>query len=445
MFSVISNVVLNSNFTIPGVIPSVDVVSAVLDVVNRPVEYLLEVMKLANALLPSLPARRSEESAAIWNFNSASGNVAPIVMSAAQKQAEENRIVSDAARFALLEKKPELMVSYLNILVPVFIGVFGATAMPSVRRKAVECVCQGLWYASGGLVDGSIRDGEENVELCVKGIAKFVSDVLSSRRDAFPPSSGESVKNDTERREAVVIVTGGILLCEILLRDCDADKVVLFSREGVFSELDLIAADVVASGCWVEDLQKVAAMKIDEKEKSKEVVVAAPVADEESTDEIDDLNEIKNLLKKAEQFGFSADGGVASSSATTGGGASADASRALLSRMGQALERLSNRGGSGGESRRPTGNNVLALSGESYNEIDLLKWVLFHAEEISARALNLGDFEGGDESDGVLKGVEGIAKELGRGGEDEIGMLKQLAGVIVGSGGVGLTGYIFGN
>ncbi|KNC98468.1 uncharacterized protein SPPG_06169 [Spizellomyces punctatus DAOM BR117] len=280
-------------------------------VVNRPVEQVLEVLNLALAVVPSLPRDGMWNTTIIKdetlvegqpNSDSPTKRIGSIFSRGRSRSPEKNstsrdpmdidqresgsvkdvsspaaRTSSDSAesamtesptqnkkpalderdarRLELLRRQPEAMQKYASQLLPIMIEVFGATVNANLRRKVVECVAKGIWY---------LDQPEFLAHALAKNqvFGKFVSELLSLREIAFRKSVP-----DKERKEALVLVAGGVQIALVVMNRCGEKFKAWFAREGTMEELVKIVA--------MNDLEKEK-----EVEKKDESPVQSPVRTE---------------------------------------------------------------------------------------------------------------------------------------------------------------------
>ncbi|TPX66631.1 hypothetical protein SpCBS45565_g04341 [Spizellomyces sp. 'palustris'] len=255
-------------------------------VVNRPVEQVLEVLNLALAVVPSLPrdgmwnttiikdetfvegqptsdsptkkigsifsrgrSRSPEKSStsrdpmdidqrdsrSVKDASSpavrTSSDSAESAMTESPTQNKKPALDErDARRLELLRRQPEAMQRYASQLLPIMIEVFGATVNANLRRKVVECVAKGIWYLDQ-------PDFLAHALAKNQVFGKFISELLSLREIAFRKSVP-----DKERKEALVLVAGGVQIALVVMNRCGEKFKAWFAREGTMEELVKIVA-----------------------------------------------------------------------------------------------------------------------------------------------------------------------------------------------------------
>ncbi|KAJ3161978.1 Ubiquitin fusion degradation protein 4 [Geranomyces michiganensis] len=245
-------------------------------VVTRSPEQVLEVVKLASAVLPTLP------TTGIWHIPSRKSPPTRKASSAAEKgEASDDKLRDDSSSFEptstevlvadgeeqtlaspsqqsplkasptsrstaskeevassagerhldLLKAHPEAVRTYSTLLLPIFIEVFGVTVNANLRRAVVECVAKGIWY---------IDDAEFLTRALAKNrvFGKFVPELLGLREIALKPVAGL----DKERREALVLVTAGVQIAFVVMDRCGERFKTWFAREGAMEEMRKIVA-----------------------------------------------------------------------------------------------------------------------------------------------------------------------------------------------------------
>ncbi|KAJ3090034.1 Ubiquitin fusion degradation protein 4 [Quaeritorhiza haematococci] len=247
---------------------------------------------------PSISPKKLDSS------SSSSSTTISKISTAADKLAKAQS-ERDQKRFALLKSQPNVLHHYCEHLVPILIEVFGATVNTHVRRRVVECVAKAVWYADAdGEKDEDHHNALAKALMKTHTFGKFVSELVGQRSIAFQvvsrvtttSAAGGSVEkedasqdaaepaassatsdgpdsalsntsatsttkktsgtneggpvtaavSDRERREALVLVTGGILIANVVMSKCGPQFRRWFAREGVLSEIAKIVEDVEA-------------------------------------------------------------------------------------------------------------------------------------------------------------------------------------------------------
>ncbi|TPX62066.1 hypothetical protein PhCBS80983_g00610 [Powellomyces hirtus] len=243
-------------------------------VVSRPPHQVLEVVKLASAILPSLPAdgiwqisapassstapkdkhstaseSKSKSSEEVPRDNT--GPLEPMDVSAEEDHsdspvsASSHSTVGDIAlkhsseakpegpskaerHLELLKAHPEAVRSYSTLLLPIFLEVFGVTVNALLRRTVVECVAKGIWY---------LDDQDYLTKALAKNrvFGKFVPELLGLRENAF-----KTLGADKERKEALVLVSAGVQIALVVMDRCGERFKAWFAREGAMEEMTKI-------------------------------------------------------------------------------------------------------------------------------------------------------------------------------------------------------------
>ncbi|KAJ3019883.1 Ubiquitin fusion degradation protein 4 [Thoreauomyces humboldtii] len=291
-------------------------------VVTRPADQVLQVIRLASAVLPSLP------STGIWEIPSATAKPAnsgvdstgstktesaipdpdvALEISKAPKSpskaaSEKNSSASRRERrLHLLEQNPTAVRRYSTLLLPIFIEVFGVTVNPDLRRTIVECLAKGIWH---------LQDPDDLAKALKKNkvFGKFVPELLS----LYTTGTNASPK---ERKESLVLVAGGIQIALVVLDRCGDRFAAWFAREGALREMERIVAE-----------------KSDDNDAGGESSDAAhePAADATSSPFGNRMNDLVNELRKLQGR---ADGG-------SSGYASLDARRAQVDELLRTVEAM---------------------------------------------------------------------------------------------------------
>ncbi|TFY64792.1 hypothetical protein EVG20_g5828 [Dentipellis fragilis] len=127
---------------------------------------------------------------------------------------------SSADRTELLRSKPEVVGRFMQLLVPILIDVYAASVITTVRVKTLTGLLKAI----------SFMDGEEAKRvLTFVPVAGFASSILSSK-------------------DHPTLVIGALQLVELLLTKVPEEYRPAFRREGVFHEIETLAArDLIAS------------------------------------------------------------------------------------------------------------------------------------------------------------------------------------------------------
>ncbi|KAH9924830.1 hypothetical protein B0H21DRAFT_781413 [Amylocystis lapponica] len=122
-------------------------------------------------------------------------------------------------RTELLRSKPEAIGRFLHLMVPILVDVYAASVITPVRIKTL----------TGLLKAVSFLDGEELTQVfSFVPVASFASSILSSK-------------------DHPTLVIGALQLVELLLSKVAAEYKPVFRREGVFHEIETLAARIVTS------------------------------------------------------------------------------------------------------------------------------------------------------------------------------------------------------
>ncbi|KAI8816747.1 uncharacterized protein EV422DRAFT_500983 [Fimicolochytrium jonesii] len=241
--------------------------SITMVVVSRPADQVLEVLRLASAVLPTLPAEGLWDIRSLPDAAPGSPKKAGLFARPRSKSPEKSPTVSDPMdvdhsddagsasrmsidsastdhsktgaassashlftdvserRLKLLGANPDAMRKYVTVLLPTFIEVFGVTVNPNTRRAAVECVAKGIWYTDDpNHLGDTLGDNQM--------FGKFVPELLSLRQIVFEKDTPEK-----ERLEAMVLVASGLQIASTVIDRCGERFKSRFTREGAMEEI----------------------------------------------------------------------------------------------------------------------------------------------------------------------------------------------------------------
>ncbi|KAJ3220520.1 Ubiquitin fusion degradation protein 4 [Clydaea vesicula] len=363
-------------------------------VVNKPVDQILELLCLISEILPALPKKN------YWNFkpspvdnstkfsplhipvdslnlpNKNTSDESPALhvgdiessVTLSKSATVKNHMTSFEKieeKLNLLKSSPLLLNNFLGKLLPILVSVFSTTVNANIRLKVLECVLKGCWYASGGNCEGNliiVEECKEFQETFVKvlglGFAKFISDLIVFRESAFNLSF--SAVRENEKKEALQMVSGGVLLTDIIMKSCGQNCIKLLAREGVFIEIkkmlisiqisinslsqDTTETNVVDSSTSEYKTKGISNNNVNDLSSNLKKIIDKKEAIDNSLipdDNVDSLKEIKKLIERAERVAET----VEESSSGLGEGMatklSSTTSAALLASMRVAFERLS--------------------------------------------------------------------------------------------------------
>ncbi|KAJ3299339.1 Ubiquitin fusion degradation protein 4 [Borealophlyctis nickersoniae] len=209
-------------------------------VVNRPPDQVLEVLGLASDVLPSLPKR------GVWEMKPAipvtDDPMAVDTPDTGRPPSPSKPLRSDSLttlddkdsrRLTALRSHKGSLTTFASTMIPLAIEVFGATVNAPIRRKIVEIVAKGVWYA----------DNEQELStalLRARGFGKFVSELVAVHEVAFGAGVGER-----EKREALLLVAACIQIASVVVDKCGPQFWEWFAREGVWAEVSKVI-DVIA-------------------------------------------------------------------------------------------------------------------------------------------------------------------------------------------------------
>ncbi|KAI8909282.1 hypothetical protein DFJ77DRAFT_433488 [Powellomyces hirtus] len=355
-------------------------------VVSRPPHQVLEVVKLASAILPSLPAD------GIWQISApASSSTAPKDKHSTAETKPEGP--SKAQRhLELLKAHPEAVRSYSTLLLPIFLEVFGVTVNALLRRTVVECVAKGIWY---------LDDQDYLTKALAKNrvFGKFVPELLGLRETAF-----KTLGADKERKEALVLVSAGVQIALVVMDRCGERFKAWFAREGA-----------------MEEMTKIVGMKLDDEEQP--IAPPSPTKTERTPTAHLDLNTEPKDQSPTSEAGSSAS-------------AAADASmRSLMDKLTRSDDSSSSslRRASGGASK------VVVLNGASCTEAEVKAWIVDRCRTI------LDSFPTAVGTGLVLSMLRELGDTLGRDGPESLETLQKVARHFTGTGdadgGIGVTGF----
>lgn len=131
---------------------------------------------------------------------------------------DANRQEAEAAlakRKQILQENPELVNSFIKILIPVLVDVYNASAAIKVRTRILNALLRSVSYSG----EAQLKEALQNVPL-----AGFLSSILTSRDDE-------------------ILVTNALQLAESLLVKLPDIYMRSFQREGVFHEIDKLAGE----------------------------------------------------------------------------------------------------------------------------------------------------------------------------------------------------------
>ncbi|KAJ3178773.1 Ubiquitin fusion degradation protein 4 [Geranomyces variabilis] len=475
-------------------------------VVSRSPDQLLEVVKLASAVLPTLPAdgiwkttcrkpsvpskagsSTDKSGKSDDTLRDASTQIAPAddeehkqpSNSASQKPSskasaipiaaagrQEGAVSAGERHLELLKAHPEAVRSYSTLLLPILIEVFGVTVNANLRRTVVECVAKGIWY---------LDDPDFLTKALAKNrvFGKFVPELLGLRETALKTSGGL----DRERREALVLVTGGVQIALVVMDRCGERFKTWFAREGAMDEMrkivemeDVSGPIVVPEGAGkilasrtqevselVKDLKRVRDQMAGHLESSG--AAGLPSAGERRSQMEHLMKTVEALRKSTAQKSQAAE----AAAALEGGSGSMEnmetdltndleASKtdvtsprpasedALLSTMRSFMDRLGRSDNSAPSVPFPgTSGNVTALNGSSFSEQEVRSWIVFQCKAIldaTPSAISTGR---------VLGVLRDLVKTLDKGTDVPLEVLKKIACHFAGTGdddgGISVTGF----
>ncbi|KAJ1555410.1 Ubiquitin fusion degradation protein 4 [Nowakowskiella sp. JEL0078] len=242
-----------------------------------------------------------------------------------QQQNEER--VREVRRLNLLKAKPALISNYITRLLPILIEVFSASVNPQVRRKVVKCVAKGVWFMIECHEEESMQvDNGNNTEtLCGErlgrslldtlGFGKLVSELIGTQELAFAPlvarnaflKSATTVAaiTDRDRRDALLLVAGGLQIAKIVQDNCGDVFKIWFLREGVVAEME----NIVNAAEISENEKKLALseLKPDNKSEDEDVKYMDDLFSEwkklkQQTDDINTKEEEPEVVEKRNQL-----------------------------------------------------------------------------------------------------------------------------------------------
>ncbi|KAI8590591.1 hypothetical protein BDZ88DRAFT_394414 [Geranomyces variabilis] len=344
-------------------------------VVTRSPEQLLEVVKLASAVLPTLPAD------GIWKTTCRKPSVPHTPVSSADKggksddtpRKKDTVLNAGQRHLELLKAHPEAVRAYSTLLLPILIEVFGVTVNANLRRTVVECVAKGIWYL-------------DDPDFLTKALAK---------NRVFGKFA--AVGLDRERREALVLVTGGVQIALVVMDRCGERFKTWFAREGAMDEMRRISQAAEAAAALEGSSGSMETME---------------------TDLPDNLEASKTDV-------------------TSPRPASEDA---LLTTMRSFMDRLARSDNSLSSGPLPgASSNVTALNGSSFSEQDVRSWIVFQCKAIldaTPSAISTGR---------VLDVLRDLVKTLDKGTDVPLDVLKKIACHFAGTGdddgGISVTGF----
>ncbi|KAJ3146919.1 Ubiquitin fusion degradation protein 4 [Geranomyces variabilis] len=480
-------------------------------VVTRSPEQLLEVVKLASAVLPTLPAdgiwkttcrkpsvplkavssadkggksddtprdasspfeptqiAPSDDEENTESLNSASekpsskGSTIPV----ATTSKKESVLNAGQRHLELLKAHPEAVRAYSTLLLPILIEVFGVTVNANLRRTVVECVAKGIWY---------LDDPDFLTKALAKNrvFGKFVPELLGLRETALKAAVGL----DRERREALVLVTGGVQIALVVMERCGERFKTWFAREGAMDEMRRIVEMEDTSGpiASPEDAGKILASRTQEvSELVKDLkrvrdqmaghlggsgAAGLPSAGERRSQMEHLMKTVEALRKSTAQKSQAAEAAAAlegssgsmenmeadlpdnleasKTDVTSPRPASEDA---LLSTMRSFMDRLGRSDNSLSSAPLPgASGNVTALNGSSFSEQDVRSWIVFQCKAIldaTPTAISTGR---------VLDVLRNLVKTLDKGTDVPLEVLKKIACHFAGTGdddgGISVTGF----
>lgn len=157
------------------------------------------------------PAAESFQDTSMNDFQMQDPDDIPPLISAAEPAV--------ADRTELLRSKPEVVGRFMQLMVPILIDVYAASVITPVRVKTLT----GLLKAVGFLEGEALKDAFNLVP-----VASFASSILSSKDH---PS----------------LVIGALQLVDLLLQKLPAEYRPVLRREGVFHEMESLAARTLTS------------------------------------------------------------------------------------------------------------------------------------------------------------------------------------------------------
>ncbi|KAF7308316.1 Ubiquitin-protein ligase [Mycena chlorophos] len=122
-------------------------------------------------------------------------------------------------RLEMLRSKPEAVGRFMELMVPILIDVYAASVISSIRIKTLTALLKAVSFLDA--------DGLKRV-LTFVPVASFASSILSSK-------------------DHPTLVIGALQLVDLLLMKVPASYKPTFRREGVFHEIDLLAARALIS------------------------------------------------------------------------------------------------------------------------------------------------------------------------------------------------------
>ncbi|KAF7309974.1 Ubiquitin-protein ligase [Mycena indigotica] len=124
-----------------------------------------------------------------------------------------------ADRLDLLRSKPEVVGRFMELMVPILIDVYAASVISSIRIKTLTALLKAVSFLDA--------DGLKRV-LTFVPVASFASSILSSK-------------------DHPTLVIGALQLVDLLLTKVTTSYKPAFRREGVFHEIELLAARPLVS------------------------------------------------------------------------------------------------------------------------------------------------------------------------------------------------------